>query len=495
MQVAELATKFSFGGSLKPLDSLNQGLTTGIGNIAKVASIFTVAGVALNGFLVNTLANADAQVQLSRNTGVSIESIQELGYVASVSGSNAQAMEKTMDSLSRKIGEAAIQGSEDFSRLGISVRDGAGNVKKADVIFGEVSASMKRMGMSAQEQKGMMGKLGIDESLLQTMQLTGSEMDKLRNKAAALGTISEKDGNAIVSFNDSLTTLKFGLDNVQKRLAIAFAPQLSTLADGFTDLLVANKDMIQNGLKKFFELVNTGLGAIFKFGMMIYNLIDGTVGIGNAFMIAGAAMLYLNRAMFMNPVGLIIAGIVALIVIFDDLTNGLTGGQSVIADWFQEWLNIDILAVIRGIGDAFSSMVDGISSTFSSMFTFLENGFNAYVDFVQGIVEKIIEFFQPVLDIMSSIADFKMPEIPSLSSLNPFSDEGGPGMFSSLNPFSDDSKKMASPNVSSSSNSTQNNAITIEVKSDNPQLAGEHVSNELQSMLNNANVQFNKGGR
>ena len=493
MQVAELATKFSFGGSLKPLDSLNQGLTTGIGSIAKVASIFTVAGVALNGFLVNTLANADAQVQLSRNTGVSIESIQELGYVASVSGSNAQAMEKTMDSLSRKIGEAAIQGSEDFSRLGISVRDGAGNVKKADVIFGEVSASMKRMGMSAQEQKGMMGKLGIDESLLQTMQLTGSEMDKLRNKAAALGTISEKDGNAIVSFNDSLTTLKFGLDNVQKRLAIAFAPQLSTLADGFTDLLVANKDMIQNGLKKFFELVNTGLGAIFKFGMMIYNLIDGTVGIGNAFMIAGAAMLYLNRAMFMNPVGLIIAGIVALIVIFDDLTNGLIGGQSVIADWFQEWLNIDILAVIRGIGDAFSGMIDGITGTFSSMFTFLRSGFNSYVDFIKGIVDQIIEFFQPVLDIMSGISNFKMPEIPSLSSLNPFSDDGQ-GLLSSLNPFSDDSKKLSTPAGSSSNNSTQNNAINIEIKSDNPQLAGQQVSIELQGMLNNANVQFNKGG-
>ena len=493
MQVAELATKFSFTGSLKPLDNLNQGVTSAIGNIAKVASVFTVAGVALNAFLVNTLANADAQVQLSRNTGVSIEAIQELGFVASVSGSNAQAMEKTMDSLSRKIGEAAIQGSEDFSRLGISVRDGADNVKKADVIFSEVSASMKRMGLTAQEQKGMMAKLGIDESLLQTMQLTNSEMDKLRNKAAALGTITEEDGNAIVSFNDSLTTLKFGLDSVQKRLAIAFAPQLSDLSEGFTDLLIANKDMIQNGLKKFFELVNTGLGAIFKFGMMIYNLIDGTVGIGNAFMIAGAAMLYLNRAMFMNPVGLIIAGIVALIVIFDDLTNGLIGGQSVIADWFQEWLNIDILAVIRGIGDAFSGMIDGITGTFSSMFTFLRSGFNSYVDFIKGIVDQIIEFFQPVLDIMSGISNFKMPEIPSLSSLNPFSDDGQ-GLLSSLNPFSDDSKKLSTPAGSSSNNSTQNNAINIEIKSDNPQLAGQQVSIELQGMLNNANVQFNKGG-
>lgn len=493
MQVAELATKFSFGGSLKPLDNLNQGMTSAIGNIAKVASVFTVAGVALNAFLVNTLANADAQVQLSRNTGVSIEAIQELGFVASVSGSNAQAMEKTMDSLSRKIGEAAIQGSEDFSRLGISVRDGAGNVKKADVIFGEVSASMKRMGMSAQEQKGMMGKLGIDESLLQTMQLTNSEMDKLRTKAAALGTVTEEDGNAIAKFNDSLTTLKFGLDSVQKRLAIAFAPQLGDLSDGFTDLLIANKDMIQNGLKKFFELVNTGLGAIFKFGKMIFNLIDGTVGLENAFMIAGAAMLWLNRAMLMNPVGLIIAGITALIVIFDDLTNGLAGGQSVIADWFQEWFNIDILAVIRNIGDAFMEMTDTISMAFSSTIDGIKTGFTAASDFIKTIIDQIIEFFKPVTELLSGITNFEMPD---LGDLNPFSsdDNGEPGFLSSLNPFGDDSKKVASSGVSSASNSTQNNAINIEIKSDNPQLAGEQVSTELQGMLNNANVQFNKGG-
>lgn len=445
-QVAELATKFSFGGSLKPLDNLNSGMTSAIGNIAKVTTVFTVAGVALNAFLVSTLANADAQVQLSRNTGVSIEAIQELGFVASVSGSNAQAMEKTMDSLSRKIGEAAIQGSEDFSRLGISVRDGAGNVKKADVVFAEVSASMKRMGLTANEQKGMMGKLGIDESLLQTMQLTNSEMDKLRSKASDLGTITEEDGNSIAMFNDSLTTLKFGLDSVQKRLAIAFAPQLAGLADGFTDLLVANKDMIQNGLAKFFELVNTGLGAIFKFGMMLFNLIDNTVGFENALMIAGTAMLWLNKAMLMNPVGLIVAGITALIVVFDDLTTGLDGGQSVINDWFKSWFDIDLLGYIQDISD-----------------------------------------------LLSGIMDFEMP---SLASLNPFSDDvpGEESLLSSLNPFGNASKEIASSNVSSSKSSTQNNDIKIEIKSDNPQLAGEQVASELQGMLNNANVQFNKGG-
>ena len=496
MQVAELATKFSFVGSLKPLEGFNKSMTGALGAITKVTGVLSVAGVALNGFLANTLANADAQVQLSRETGVSMEAIQEWGYAASVNGSSADALEKSLGGLSRKIGEAAQKGSEDFSRLGISVRDGLGNVKDADVILGEVSQSFKRLGLSAQEQASFIEKLGIDSSMLQTLQLGADGIDNLRSKAKSLGLVSQDDANKIAKFNDSLTTLKFGVDSVQKRLAIAFAPQLGEIAEGFTDMLIANKDMIQNGLKKFFELVNTGLGAIFKFGKMLINLIDGTVGLENAFMIAGSAMLYLNRAMYMNPVGAIIAGITALIIIFDDLTVGLAGGQSVIADWFQEWFNIDILSVIKNIGSAFKEMTSTVSLAFSSTIDGIKSGFTSASDFIKSVIDNIIEFFKPVTELFTKISNFEMP---SMSSLNPFSSDdtkGGGFSLSSLNPFSsDDTKKLATPVGASSSNSTQNNEIKIEIKTDNPQLAGQQVSTELQGMLNNANVQFNKGGR
>lgn len=492
MQVAELATKFSFQGSLKPLDNLNAGLTSAIGSIAKVATVFTAAGVALNGFLASTLASADAQVQLSRETNVGIEAIQEWGYVASVNGGSADALENSISNLSKKIGEAAQKGSEDFSRLGISVRDGMGNVKDANTVMLELSDRIQ--GLSAQEQANYLEKLGIDKSMLQTLQLGSKGIDEMRAKAQALGVISQKDADQIASFNDSLTTLKFGVDNVQKRLAIAFAPQLQEVADGFTDMLISNKDMIQNGLKKFFELVNTGLGAIFRFGKLLYNLIDGTVGFENALMIAGAAMLYLNRAMYMNPIGLIIGGIAALIVVFDDLMTGLEGGQSVIADWFQEWFGIDLIGLIKSYYSALGELFGFISDGFSSVVSGVKSGFNSMVDFIRNIVDTIVEFFKPVMEIFDKVANFKMP---SLSDVGDSISDTASGWLDAINPFSDSSKEVASQSVpvSQGSTSTQNNSINIEIKSDNPQLAGQQVSNELNSMLKNANTQFNKGGR
>ena len=550
-QVAELATKFSFTGSLKPLDTLNSGLTSAIGTITKVTGVLTVAGVALGGFIVNTLAGADAQIQLSRETGVAIEEMQKWGYIASVNGGSAAALESSIVGLSQRIGEAANgagEGVEVFSRLGISLRDSNGKVKNADAVLGDLQGRLSKFSQS--EKISILNKLGIDKSMLQTLQLSSDEMSKLMSKAEMLGVISGEDANSIASFNDSLTTLKFGLDTVQKRMAIAFAPQLTNLADGFTDLLVANKDAIQNGLKKFFELVNTGLGAIFKFGKLIIDLIDGTVGLENAFMIAATAMLWLNRAMILNPVGAIIAGITALIIIFDDLTVGLAGGQSVIADWFQEWFNIDILSVIRNIGEVFSNLVELIGSvvgliastfqagfdnivsifkfftgqiSFSEMVSDMQNSFEGLLGPIKRVVDALIEYFQPLLNIFKSVTDFEMP---SWSSLNPFSDDNEtkpkdtvsrgisspikpepivkkninfemPSLKKERNDTVMNATKVASPNVPNNvqNSSNVNNNITIEIKTDNPQLAGQQVNTELQSMLNNANVQFNKGGR
>lgn len=495
MQIAELATKFSFQGSMKPLDNLNAGLTSAIGSIAKVTTVFTAAGVALNGFLASTLASADAQVQLSRETQIGIEEMQKWGYVASVNGGSADAMQASLVGLSRRIGEAANgagEGVEVFQRLGISIRDGEGKIKSADLVMRDLQSSLGNL--SQAEKISVLDKLGIDQKMLQTLQLSSTEMDKLMSKAEALGVISQDDADKVAAFNDSLTTLKFGVDNIQKRLAIAFAPSLQEVADGFTDLLVSNKDMIQNGLKKFFELVNTGLGAIFRFGKLLYNLIDGTVGFENALIIAGAAMLYLNRAMYMNPIGLIIAGIAALIVIFDDLMTGLEGGQSVIADWFKEWFNIDIIALIKDIGVAFDSMSEMLSSAFSSTIEGIKSGFSSMVQFVKNIIDSIIEFFKPVAEIFDRVANFKMP---SLSDVGESVTSSVGDFFSGLNPFGDSPKEIASKTVPTATTnaSTQNNSINIEIKSDNPQLAGQQVSNELQSILKNANTQFNKGGR
>jgi hypothetical protein len=61
-----------------------------------------------------------------------------------------------------KIGDAAQKGSDDFARLGISVRDSNGQIKTADVILSEVSKRFNDLNLSMQEQQSFASALGID---------------------------------------------------------------------------------------------------------------------------------------------------------------------------------------------------------------------------------------------------------------------------------------------------------------------------------------------
>jgi len=473
MVATELVTKLSFAGSLKPLDSLNAGLTSAIGSIAKVGSAFTAGAVALNGFLVASLQSTDAQLQLSKEIGVSVEELQTLGYVASVNGSSAEQMQSSLQGLAKKIGEASVQGSADFSRLGISVRDEFGNIKKSSDVLYEVRDRFQEMGLSVEQQQAYLDKFGIDSSLIQTLNLSGKEIDNLVNKAKSLGVVTQQQAQQVANFNDSFTTLKYGINSIQKQIAIAFAPQLQDLAGGFTDLLSSNKDLIQNGLKKFFEVVNAGLGAIFNFGKLIYSLIDNTIGLENALMLAGAGMLYLNRAMFMNPVGLIVGALVGLIVVIDDLMVGLQGGKSLVGDFFKEWFNLDIFTLMKNIGTSFDNMITGIKNKFKNSF-----------DIIRNSIKSIIEFIQPLLNAVDTVKD----------GIGGFFGK----MFGSNDNITKDSTKLATSSISNNANSNSSsnvsNNIKIEVKADNPEVAGNSVMTEINSQLKNANSNFNRAG-
>lgn len=332
----EVVTKFSFKGSIKPLAGFNRSLTTGI----KVLSSFSVAAVgaasAFTAWVGSTLAGRDALAQLSAETGVAIGRVQELGYIASVSGSSADALQGTLQNLSKSIGDASRgvgSAASEFSRLGISVRNSDGTLKNSGQVLDEVRRRFNDLGLSMDQRRSMASALGIDQSLIQMLSRTDGEMSRLAATAKSLGTLSKQDSEQIRAFNDSVTTLRFGFSALQDRIAIGFAPELSRMTEGFITFLDANKDLIANGITKLGE----GLNVIAQAAVRLAPLI----GIMTAMWVA------LNATMLLNPAVLIAAAIVGLILVVDDLIVGLQGGKSVVADFFQSFLGWDIIAPLR----------------------------------------------------------------------------------------------------------------------------------------------------
>lgn len=340
----ELVTNFEFKGSLNPLNQYNLEYGNAISLMTKSIGIATAVSGALLGLSNSTLQVVDDLGQLSRTTGTSIEYLQELGYVASINGSSVQALENSISGLSKKIGEAAISGSSDFDMIGISVRDVNGQVKSTETVLEDLRKRFQVL--SAQEQLNYAEKLGIDKSLIQTLNLTNEELERSRNIAKSFGVVSKQQADEVIAFNDSLTTLKFGFNAIGQQISLSFMPEMSNLSNSFTDLLINNKDLIKNGLEVFISTTGNVLTAIGNTGKGIYEFVDATVGMENALYALGGAMLFFNRSLLLNPITLITAGIAGLILLVDDLYVAFDGGKSVIKDFFGSF-NIDIVERLR----------------------------------------------------------------------------------------------------------------------------------------------------
>ena len=254
-QVTELITKFSFTGSLSKLSTFNANMSTGIKVTAAMSAALIAGTAAFTKWSSSVIQSLDPLAQMERRTGVAAGRIQELSFAATQSGSTIDAMMGSVLSLSQSIGDAAIKGSEDFSRLGISVRDANGQIKNADQVMGEVGARFRELNLSMQEQESIASSLGIDTSLVQLLNRSSGEMAELASQARAMGTITKDQTQLVIKYNDALNRQKFAVSAVKQQIALGFAHTLIDLTDRFTDLIGENKEWITDPAARTIDIV------------------------------------------------------------------------------------------------------------------------------------------------------------------------------------------------------------------------------------------------
>ena len=398
--VNEVVTRFSFQGDLQPQREFNTGLNSSIKLIAGVAAGITAASGAMFAWANSVFNTIDPMVQLSRETGVSLESIQELGYAASVNGSSLDAVSASVREMTKRIGEFEQLGTgpakEVVENLGISFRDANGEIKAADQVMLELTDTMA--GMRESERMNVLDKLGIDPSMIQLLSLTSEEVEGLRARAQRLGVVTQEQGDAVASYNDSLTTLRFGMQGIQNMVAVGFAPMMGDLVDRFVNLLEANQDLIMNGLNWLGEVVASTMG-------MLERMWPIFVAVAAGFAIAKVAAIGFGGVMsiILSPVVLWTAAILGAILIVDDLIVAFQGGESVIADFFESFFGIDIRpalqAIVAAVGETvalvievFSPAVDAIESMFKAVAAIIQGDFGAAWDHIGDAMASMVEF-------------------------------------------------------------------------------------------------------
>lgn len=375
--VNELVTKFSFIGDLAPQREFNENLKLSLGLLAGVGAAIVGAAGGVFAFVASTTQAADALTDMNAETGISVESIQELGFAAEMSGSSAEAMTASLAGLSKVAGDAARglgRGKKAFEELGISVKDASGDVKTADVLFNELRDSFDRLGTDMSTQKSIIASLGLDPSTLQLLNSSSEEVALLTQRARDLGIVTTEQAEAAAAFQDSLGVAKFAVSALSQQIAINLAPSTQKITDGFTEFLVANKDLIKDGLQYLGEVITSTAGFIGRMAPLV-------LALGAAFVVAQLATGGFAAIMgfVLSPVVLITAAIVALLLIVDDLLTALDGGQSVIADFFMEFFGWDIVPVLQGI-------VDGFKVMFAQLLSLAQPFFDAFGQLFDAVI-------------------------------------------------------------------------------------------------------------
>jgi hypothetical protein len=386
----DLVTRFAFVGSTAPLKEYNEGLSTSIKGIAALATGLTAFAGGMLAWANSIASAADVVTDLSDTIGVSVESIGELSYAAQLTGSSAESMRSSLSGLSRTVGLAAQgmgRGKEVLEKLGISARDASGQIKSADVVFMEFAQRANEMGLSNQERLGFASRLGIDENMIQLLNLSGDEIDSLRKKAVLLGRMSREQADEMAAYNDSIDSLKMGFAGLKTQLSVALVPQMKVFAELMTDKIIGSAEFLSRALK--------GLGSIFE---VVTNSIVRMLPVfgllGAAFVIskvlalgfAGAMGLLSGAlAVLLSPVVLITAGLAALYLVVDDVMAAFNGGGSVLADFYAKLFNgRSMVEDLKNVWQGFLDILNTVWDTIKGIAGLIGRGLNAVVNVGAG---------------------------------------------------------------------------------------------------------------
>lgn len=357
-------------------DKLSRGLTAaqkkleafgaGVRAIGTRMIALGVAGVtALAGTGAAFASAGDALDKMSSRTGASVEALSELGYAASLSGSDLETLEAGLRTMQKNL-VAAVRGAdgatETLRLLGLRAGDLA--ELSPDAQFKLLADRLSRVedpALRATLAMEVFGKAGA--RLLPLLAEGAAGIEGLQAQARALGlTVSTETARDAAELSTALGTLWKVLRHGVFVIGAALAPTLTELAGYLTRVVVAvtawikdNRELVVWSLKLAATVLVAGvalvaLGAILSGLGGALGLVAGLIGgVGPALVMVKAALMAL-----LSPIGLTIAAVVGLGATLL-VTTGL--GARALA-WLQERFT-ELLEWVRhvagGISDALAA--------------------------------------------------------------------------------------------------------------------------------------------
>lgn len=220
-----------------------------------------------------------------------------------------------------------------------------------------------------------------------------------------------------ILFNYSLAKTKYALEAVYKSVAAKFFPLLTKQMDIFRQKIFANMPKIQAQLTKFVEFIFKAFTALVELGTRLWSILtrvydffarlhEVTHGWSTVVLGLVAAWKLLNLSFLATPLGLLLAGFLAILALYDDFKVWEEGGKSLF-NWAP------FVPVINAVGVALKGVWSVLNDTAMLFFdlvglikdlvtldlsTFSEDIDNTLAD-VSKYVSDLVEYFKSLINV------------------------------------------------------------------------------------------------
>ena len=327
------------------------------------------------------------------------EVVVALGAAATQVANEANKVNKTLDS----VGEQSIQSTEIATQ---KAKETGSSISKLKMLALGVSAVV---GLAAAKVLGF-----IDSSL------AGAK--DLANEKGALFKISQQELKQADEYQEAIKKTGLSIDSIKTKIALNLVPQLTRVTKGFNEWLGSNKELISEGLTQVIKWGAKGIQMVVNSIKAIAMLIDKTIGWKAAVIGLVAILAVLKRAMLMafiaNPITWVIAGIVGLMLLLDDLMVYLEGGDSLFGEFWGpaiEWVKsvmawwnkfyTENKATFDALADIFSRAIDAMMTVFGGLMKYLGNSLKFLVGLFTGDSEMMSEAWQGMVNSLMQIWD------------------------------------------------------------------------------------------
>lgn len=222
-------------------------------SMQKVGASFAAVGGAITaalGVAVKSLANAaDVADDTAKRTGLTVEAVQELGYVAKMTGSNLATVEVALRTMQKGLTDSGTESAAFTSALetlGLSLAELRAMNPQAQ--FDALSQAIAGVADPSQRAGLAMTVFGRAGTALLPMLAEGADgIAKLKDEAHKYGYVmSQEVAEAGSNFNDNLDRLKGSLGGLAQQVVAGLLPTLNSLVKCAADVVAGIKGWINN---------------------------------------------------------------------------------------------------------------------------------------------------------------------------------------------------------------------------------------------------------